>query len=410
MKDTPTLTAGELRALSELIILATVGVTDVIQEAHRELSKLPGPLRPLQPILSLIPDGVYASIRGITKLVGATIDTALSLIPSELGIVPGSAAPSSAREAALAVLNGIVGDTLVAKGNALAIPMTFRSSGLALSLEQDALRSTFPKASAKIVILVHGSCMNDLQWQQGEFNYGKTLAEDGARCALYLHYNTGLAVAENGAALASLLETLRVKWPVPILEITFVAHSMGGLVVRSACESARIKKLEWLSKLHAGILLGTPHHGAPLERLGQLVDVSLGAVSYTKAFARLGKIRSAGVTDLADGAVLAATKDPSARTWVPLPPHAAWFIVAAMMSQAPEADEASTTARKVAFVGDGLVPRGSALGLGETEADSLKDCTRWTGYAMNHVDLLRCAPLQEALHSWLHGVAAPSTL
>jgi pimeloyl-ACP methyl ester carboxylesterase len=408
MKNTPTLTAGELRALSELIILATVGITDVTQEAHRELSKLPGPLRPLQPILSLIPDGVYASIRGITKLVGATIDTALSLIPSELSVVPGSAAHSIGREAALAVLNGIVGDTLVAKGNALAIPMTFRSSGLALSLEQDALRSAFPEASAKVVVLVHGSCMNDLQWQQGDFNYGKTLAEDGARCALYLHYNTGLAVAENGAALASLLETLRVNWPVPISEITFVAHSMGGLVVRSACESARIEKLQWLSNLHAGILLGTPHHGAPLERLGQLVDVSLGAVSYTKAFARLGKIRSAGVTDLADGAVLAAAKDT--RTWIPLPTHAAWFIAAAMMSPAPATDEASTTARTAEFIGDGLVPRDSALGIGETEADSLKGCTRWTGYAINHVDLLRNAPLLEALHTWLRGIAETSSL
>ncbi len=101
------------------------------------------------------------------------------------------------------------------------------------------------------------------------------------------------------------LESFVADWGEPVREIVVVAHSMGGLVMRSACQVAEREKLAWRGKLRQIVFLGTPHHGAPLERGGNWVTLALDASSYTAAFARLGRIRSAGITDLRFGQVTA---------------------------------------------------------------------------------------------------------
>jgi hypothetical protein len=53
-----------------------------------------------------------------------------------------------------------------------------------------------------------------------------------------------------------------------------------------------------------GVFLDTPHHGALLERGGNWVNLCLGLSPYTAPFARLCKLRSAGITDLRYGNVL----------------------------------------------------------------------------------------------------------
>jgi hypothetical protein len=62
---------------------------------------------------------------------------------------------------------------------------------------------------------------------------------------------------------------------------------MGGLVIRSACHLAAQQGLDWLRGC-ALVFLGTPHHGAPLERGGHLVDRLLGISPY------VGALRAAG--------------------------------------------------------------------------------------------------------------------
>ena len=118
---------------------------------------------------------------------------------------------------------------------------------------------------------------------------------------VYLHYNSGRHVSENGREFAALLEQLVAGWPVPVDELVIVGHSMGGLVARSACHHAEAQGQAWLASLTKLVCLGTPHHGAPLERGGRWVDVLLGLSPYVAPFARLGKARSAGITDLRFG-------------------------------------------------------------------------------------------------------------
>src|SRR5262249_19227833 len=152
--------------------------------------------------------------------------------------------------------------------NPLAIDMQLRHAGAALELEPNALRTALPDATTKLVVLVHGSCMTDAQFTRGGHDHGAALARDLGYTPLYLRYNTGRQISTNGHASAAILEQLITSWPVAVDELVLIGHSMGGLVVRSARHVAALHEHTWQNRLRALITLGTPHHGAPLERGG----------------------------------------------------------------------------------------------------------------------------------------------
>ncbi len=162
----------------------------------------------------------------------------------------------------------------------------------------------FRRLPGRLLVLVHGLCMNDLQWRRNGHDHGAALAHDGGWQPLYLHYNSGRHASTNGREFADLLETLVAQWPVPVEELVVLAHSMGGLVARSACQHAELSQQRWLKHLRKIVFLGTPHHGAPLERHGHGLQRLVGISPYTAPLARLGMIRSAGITDLRHGNVL----------------------------------------------------------------------------------------------------------
>ena len=205
--------------------------------------------------------------------------------------------------------------------------MRLRRDGVPLELRRDRLAAAIPGAGRKVLLLVHGSCMNDLLWNRRGHDHGAALARDLGYTAVYLHYDSGLHVSTNGRELASLLERLVAAWPVRVAELSIVAHSMGGLVSRSACHQAGEAGLRWPRRLRKMVFLGTPHHGAPAERLGNWVNVVLGAAPFTGPLARLPRIRSAGVTDLRHGNLLDEDwqgrdrfgRGPDRRRPVPLP-------------------------------------------------------------------------------------------
>jgi pimeloyl-ACP methyl ester carboxylesterase len=388
----------DLRGASRLAVEATRGVTDLVEAMHHEIASGPGFLRtvlehPVRAVTRL----VYGTVRGVTKAVGSAIDLALAHLAPFLG----ESAPGPEREAVLSALNGVLGDYLQATDNPLAIQMRMRSGGAPLELEREALRKAFPDASGKLLVMAHGSSMSDLQWKRRGHDHGAALARDLAYTPVYLHYNSGVHVSTNGRAFARLLEALVDQWPVPLEELTIVGHSMGGLISRSACEVAAVGGQRWLPKLRRLVCLGTPHHGAPFERAGNLVDVALGISRYSAPFARLGKIRSAGVTDMRHGSVRDEDwegRDRFAyghdlRRPLPLPEGVQCFAIAA--STAKVAD------RKLC--GDGLVPIDSALGRHPKPELTLAFPPehQWVGLGMSHVDLLSRSEVYEVLKRWL---------
>jgi pimeloyl-ACP methyl ester carboxylesterase len=269
-----------------------------------------------------------------------------------------------------------------------------------------------PQATPKVLVLIHGLCMNDLQWQS-QANHGSmgghaaALSQALGYTPVYVRYNTGLHTSENGALLAQQLQQLVQHWPVPVEEIAVVAHSMGGLVTRSAvhcAQSALPVHPQWLDLLKNIIFLGTPHHGAPLERAGNWVDVVLGSTPFTKPFAKLGQLRSAGITDLRYGHVVDADwkghdrfrRKPDSRTHIPLPEGVACFAVAATLAGAR-----SPIAERL--VGDGLVPLGSALGRHDVAGNNLvfAKSSQWVVYRTNHMELLRSPQVTQKMLDWL---------
>src|SRR5712664_2712651 len=245
----------DLRGASRLAVEATRGVTDLVEAVHRRIASGPGLLaNPLEGPIRAISGLVYESVRRVTDLVGTGIDLALAHLSPLLG----ESVPGPEREAVLAALNGVLGDYLLATANPLAIQMRFRRGGQALELERQALRAAIPEAGGKLLVLVHGSSMSDLQWKRHGHDHGKALARDLGYVPFYLHYNSGLHISTNGRALAGLLETLVEQWPVPLEELAIVGHSMGGLVSRSACHAAAVAVQRWLPYLRKLVCLGSP--------------------------------------------------------------------------------------------------------------------------------------------------------
>ena len=306
---------------------------------------------------------VYRSVHDVTLLVGKGVDTVLAWLQPLLESA--DAKPGTpAREALLAALNGVMGDRLVASNNPFATPMTLRYRCEALNWQA---LPPMPEATGKVLVLIHGLCMNDLQrhaqHKGHEVDHGEALASALGYTPVYLRYNSGLHTSQNGRELSAQLEQLVTHWPTPIEELTVVAHSMGGLLIRSACHYAKREALRWPGHLENIVFLGTPHHGAPLERAGNWVDVILGSTPYTAPFAKLGQLRSAGITDLRYGHVLDEDwhghdrfhRGPDNRQVVPLPEGVACHTVAATTA-------AKRSALANRLVGDGLVPLHSALG------------------------------------------------
>lgn len=379
------LTPADLHGLARLAGDGVNGTSRLVEQLHHTISSVAPPLGksvdgPSRGITGL----VYRSIRGINAVVGTSIDIVASRLMAEVSVTE----PTASREHWLAVLNGIVGDHLAASSNPLAIPMRFRHQGRALLLERDQLAEAFARPSNRLLITAHGLCMNDLHW--GDSGMPQRLGRALGFTPLHLHYNSGRAIADNGRELAGLLETLVEQWPVPVDEIVIMGHSMGGLVARSALAEGKSSSHAWVAALSRMAFLGTPHHGAPLERLGHRFETVLAWSPYSAPFTRLGRIRSAGITDLRHGGL------PTPGAEVEL------FVVAAT---------ARTRIGAVlgAAAGDGLVPVDSALGHHDDpeRALAVPESNRLVVAGAGHLGLLGHPAVYRGLRCWLRRRSGP---
>ena len=268
---------------------------------------------------------------------------------------------SKSLDATLAILNGLVGDYLHRENNGLATDMAFFQRDRALALEPSALARSHPEATGRVVVLVHGVMTTENVWLQPDgSDYGKSLASDAGFTPFYLRYNTGLAIADNGAGLARLLGELLRAYPRPVDELLLLGYSMGGLVVRSACHFASAQSDAWLSLVKRAVYVGTPHLGAPGERVGRVVAKVLAAIDdpYTKLIADIGNLRSSGIKDLGNADLRHEDRQDQgerlslldARHPVPLLPGISHYLIAGSLAQKPLA----------ALFGDSVVPVSSA--------------------------------------------------
>lgn len=387
-----------------LVKTAIVGVVDLVEAMHNRIVHAPYlPSTPVQHIISAIAAISYQNIRWSTRLIGGGTDRALGRLSRELGTDHAGPKAVTLR----AVLNGVIGDYLHETENPLEIPMEVRFQNESLNLTREDLAERIPDASGKILLMVHGSCMNDRQWTRKGCNHGEVLARQSGSTAVYLRYNSGLHISQNGRKLSDLLEELVQHWPVEVKEVTFLTHSMGGLITRSAYHYGTVQGQSWMGCVRKIFFLGSPHHGAPLERLGNQVDVLLGRFTLSKPLARLGKIRSTGITDLRYGNLADEdwqSKDrfaPEAdqRRHIPLPENVRCYTVAAVLGKAVREPALSLSK----LTGDGLVGLNSALGLHDDPESSLNfkpENTRVV-YQCGHLDLLSNVRVGQILEEWM---------
>ncbi len=380
----------DLRGLARLLVRGVTTTTDLAESVHASILSLPARLTGAPPSTrtSGIPRIAYQGVRATANLVGSGIDEVLGRLPSHWG----QSDSSARRDAMLAVLNGVMGDHLAATGNPLAVSSSLRVNGRPLAFGEPSWPSALATPTSRVLVQVHGLCMNDLQWRHRGHDHGEQLAAERGYTQINLHYNSGMSIASNGRAFSALLQQLLEGWPVPIERFAILSHSMGGLVARAAILDATRNSQPWVQQLDQIVFLGTPHHGAPLERAGNLLQTVLGLTPWTAPFVRLGDLRSAGIQDLRHGTIddAHARDIPTSRQ---LPAGIRAYAIAASTSA-----RGSRTLR-----GDGLVPVASALGdhLDPTLALRIPASRQRLVEKTGHLELLNSPEVYQHLRRWL---------
>jgi pimeloyl-ACP methyl ester carboxylesterase len=291
----------------------------------------------------------------------------------------------------LSVVNGLIGDRLRDERPELAIELAVRSRGSDVPLEPEALEAAFPDATGDLVVFLHGLGENDESWNlrsaENGGTYGSRLGEETGWTPVYLRANSGLPIAENGVALASLLDRLVGAWPSEVRRIALVGHSMGGLVMRAACAvdtKAFASRDVWTDLVTNVVTLGTPHLGAPLEQLVNAGARALGVLPESAPFGRILEYRSVGILDLRQG--LAADVRHLA--------HARYHLVAATL--------AGSHRHPVSEVlGDLLVRYPSAVGSPRRGAAMFPGADVLHVPGSDHFGLLNHPRVYAALKDWL---------
>jgi len=390
MSGVTRMNVSDVRGAGRLLFDASAGLVDLVERMHRTIQRRPGAVgQPIVEDTQGITGLVYRGIRDSMGLIGHGLDSALARFE---GILP-AGETTSGRDVFISIVNGPYGDYLARAGNPLAIEMQLYHGAAAIDLANPAARfqAGRPAATGRLLVLAHGLCMSVQQWSREGYSHGAALAEELGWTPLYLRYNSGLHVAENGRQLAEILELLVRQWPRPVEELAIVGHSMGGLVARSACLAGEELGHGWLRQLRRLVFLGTPHHGVPLERGAHGLDYLLELSPYSAPFTRLGKARSAGIRDLRHGTIT-----PGQHRCVPLPNGVDCYAIAATMG-------ARRSLLAEQLVGDGLVPLNSALGKHADPCRSLEfpQTHQWVGYQMGHLELLHRPEVYAQLRAWL---------
>ncbi len=317
----------------------------------------------------------------------------------------------------MAIANGLFGDTLDDRDSRFATPMTIRAGDTRLPLD----RHTLPEALAavsnvgpRISVLVHGLMSNESIWRfpnSPSTTYGTLLAADHGVTVLSLRYNTGRRISTNGRELAHLLNRLVSAWPVRVQEVNLIGHSMGGLVIRSACHYARRvwplgRRLPigrpWTSKVRRVVLIGVPNTGAGLEALVNSASAALWAlpVPATRLVGLGLDQRSAGIKDLRFGAILdedwlervpgALHRTPSHRPQRLR--RADHFVIAGSVTADPEHPVARV-------IGDAFVTSPSASGC-SPDGELFPGATSRTFPGVTHNALAHHPEVYEAIDDW----------
>ena len=406
---------SRLQGTIDVAAAALGGGIATVQGMHIAIAHKPFSALRLAPGVGMVSEGVrlihdgvaglvYGGLRSAVSVAGGAARRAAALIATEAG----EPQPGSLGDLAVAALNGFAGERLERQRNPLATDMGLWHGGRSVPIERPSLKTTFPAASSRIAVFAHGLACNETFWhlhaerhyRNRHTTYGSRLQSDLGYTPLYVRYNTGLHISENGRRLARLLDQLVAEWPVSVDELILVGHSMGGLVVRSATHYGAGR--DWVPRVRHLFFLGSPHLGAPLEKAANVTGWLLGLVDVTRPLAAVVNGRSVGIKDLRFGSLrdedwqgvdldaLLANRTG----YIPLLEGAAHYFIAATVTR----DRRHPLG---VAVGDLLVREASAFGRGRLRRVHFPlENGRHFG-PMNHLELLNHPDVYDQMRRWL---------
>jgi pimeloyl-ACP methyl ester carboxylesterase len=375
--------SSELRELGRLAGTELAAAVGGIERMHRGIAArafrfTPG-ARPVQIAHDALSAGVYRGIASGFRAAG--IGAARALPERSVSDTPRGAV-------ALGVLNGLIGDSLASQGSPLALGTTAHIDG---------------PETPDVVVFLHGLMETEHGWRLGgRPSYGDRLRDAHGWTPVYVTYNTGRHISENGRDLDLMLDQLIEEWPVPVARIALVGHSMGGLVARSACCHGDERDAAWVRRVRHTVSLGTPHLGAPLANLVHYADLALHKLPETRPFGAFLRRRSSGIRDLRNGSLVDedwSGRDPhalraAACREVPLLPGATHHFVSATITRSA----AHPLGR---LVGDWLVLSPSSSGASKTRRVGFEDGSGHVLGGVSHIALLNHDEVYERLEDWI---------
>jgi pimeloyl-ACP methyl ester carboxylesterase len=363
----------DIEAVGELAGEALAAGGGLVRELHEGIASRPfGVLGVAAAPVRVVHDGVSGAVyTGVRSALRAASSGGARLVALRAGDDDAPELTTTPAGAfALGALNGLYGDRLTERSSALAVRMGVRRDGADVPVTPEAIGGAFPDATSRIAVFVHGLCGDDACWrifplrgrEPGRRTYGERLQDELSYTPVHVRYNTGLRISRNGRDLARLLDDLVAAWPVGVEEIVLVGHSMGGLVVRSACHYGEADGRRFTDQVRHVFCLGSPHLGADLEKGTNVLTWGLAKLPETRAIASVLNTRSVGIKDLRFGSCAEedwSDCDPDEFlrdrcTEVPFLPEAHYYFIGATLSPGPLGR----------LVGDLLVRMPSASGRG----------------------------------------------
>lgn len=393
--------ADFMEGLSQLATSSVTGVAEIVQEIHRDIFLQYFSLTRRQANF-IWENGITKRIYGLTQQIMQQYGKGLAIslrglnryfpVLHEKPLTPMMHFIANA-------LNGVLGDHMLQSQNPLALPMVMYDRYGQLQRGE---------LSGRVVILIHGLCMNHLSWAPGESSgLGEHILYHQQQAnVLYLNYNTGRRISSNGRSFSNLLEKLISNNP-RITEIDLIGHSMGGLVSRSALFYGKQSTCKWIDYVENLVCIGSPHQGAVLERLGFMLQEKVGKIPFASVLAQLGNLRSAGIIDLRHGSVrdddwehLEARigQMDDCRKPAPLPSRIKTYLIAGTL------ERESSSSKTLEAIGDYLVSVKSALGDHPHPQFRLKvpEDHKAVFYGLNHMEIQYHPKVREQIIAWVY--------
>ena len=387
---------------------ALQATTSSVQAMHQaiagktfdSLQLVPGlavPTRIVQGVHDAISQGVYAAVRH-----GGGAALALAAGAERL-TTDSSRQPQGKELAVRSALNAAMGDKLAASGSPLAVQMGLFADGVPLAISKSALADL----PARVCVFVHGLACDEQSWNLrsdawgaspwattltlgAPIRYGVLLKSELGMGSIYLRYNTGLAIENNAQQLAALLTQVARAAP-QVREWALIGHSMGGLIARAALALARSERQAWAAHAPMLICLGSPHQGAPLEKIGHLTSAALGLSKVTQPLGRIANSRSQGIKDLRQGLKGRSVAASSVHGVEPAP--VALRFISATLGDAADRVLGPLIGK---LFGDGLVMASSA-----SDEGLAGDVLRVEIKGIGHMALLNHPRVYAVLREWL---------